>query len=714
MIKVVFLLLLLLLMTTVPPLLGQDAESRVSREEFDSTSLNRTYRYTLYLPAGYEDSGTRYPVIYLLHGRGDTMDAWLNVRSVLDTMIANGDIPPIIAVMPDMPSSDRAGYYIDSQYTGTLYKAEAVETAFMNDLLPHIDSTYRTLTNREGRLVGGYSMGGYGALRYSMAYPDQFVGALVLSPAVYIPLPPVDSSTREFGAFGKDDSLFDESVYQSLNYPSLAEPLAETGLPLSMFIAVGDDEWKNPNPDDRLHDLDMEAHMVFNQVSRIPNVSSEFRVYNGGHDWDVWERGFIEGMQYLANVIKTGDEPPATEIKGTLLGSAGEDFAGGIATDSDGNLYQAIAASGSIHDQSYLGELDVVLVKYSPTRDILWTRQFGTALADRAYGVAIDTQNDVIVAGYTAGDLDRNHANSTADDAFVVKFNAEGEQQWALQFGDAAEADRAYALAVGANDQIYVGGYTRGLLNGENAGDKDIYIAQISSTGEVEWTQQFGGEGEDKGLSLAVGPDGTVYLSGVTGSTLDTSLGDLDGFLATFTSEGEQEWVRQFGSEGWDEATGVDVSDTDLIYVTGFAAGNFGEYTLEGDKDIIAAAFDSEGELIWSDQIGTPLNDKGSDVRVDSAGQVMIAGYSDGDLAGSAGGFDLVLLQYDAEHNRLSVRQMGTPENDGADQWAEKNLYMTLAGESLLVSGLTSGSVGETGPFGSGDVFMAEIDPGVD
>jgi enterochelin esterase-like enzyme len=303
MIKVFFLLLLLLLTMTVTPILGQDAGSAISREEFSSKTLNRTYQYIVYLPAGYETSTTRYPVIYLLHGRGDTMDAWLNARDALDTLIANGDIPPMIAVMPDMPSSDRAGYYIDSQYTGMIARAEPVETAFMNDLLPHIDSTYRTLTNRESRLVGGYSMGGYGALRYSMAYPDRFVGALVLSPAVYIPLPPVDSSTREFGAFGSGESLFDEAIYTSLNYPALAEPLADTGLPLSMFIAVGDDEWKNPNPEDRLHDLDMEAHMVFNQVARIPNVSAEFRVYNGGHDWDVWERGFIEGMQYLANVM---------------------------------------------------------------------------------------------------------------------------------------------------------------------------------------------------------------------------------------------------------------------------------------------------------------------------------------------------------------------------------------------------------------------------
>ncbi|MBK8023711.1 MAG: esterase family protein [Chloroflexi bacterium] len=277
---------------------GQE-ESQTLREQFFSTTLNRDVRYNIILPAGYDSSDQRYPVVYLLHGRGDTGTAWLRVHDSLDAMIAAGEIPPVIAVLPDMPSSSRASYYVDSQYTGTLYESEPVETAFMQDLIPHIDSTYRTMTEREGRLVGGYSMGGYGAIRLSMAYPDRFKGALVLSPAVYFPLPPRDSSTREFGAFGRGDVLFDENVYQSLNYPALIEPVTASRLPLRFFIAVGDDEWRNPNYEERMHDLDMEAHMFFNHVVRVPNVTAELRVYDGGHDWDVWRPGFIEGMRFL-------------------------------------------------------------------------------------------------------------------------------------------------------------------------------------------------------------------------------------------------------------------------------------------------------------------------------------------------------------------------------------------------------------------------------
>jgi enterochelin esterase-like enzyme len=280
----------------------ENGESQILDVDFNSETLERTYQYKVYLPEGYDRSEQSYPVIYLLHGRGDTMAAWLNVRSTFDELIANESIPPMIAILPDMPSSDRGNYYVDSAYTGMLYHGEAVETAFFTDLIPHVDSSYRTLAQRESRMVGGYSMGGYGAIRYSLAHPDTFMGAIVLSSAVYTPLPPKDSSTREFGAFGDDVDLFNEDIYTRLNYPALLSDFSSE-YRLNLFIAVGDDEWKHPDLEDREHDLDFESHRFFNSVSRVPSIVSEFRVYDGGHDWDVWQTGFIEGIRYLSQYL---------------------------------------------------------------------------------------------------------------------------------------------------------------------------------------------------------------------------------------------------------------------------------------------------------------------------------------------------------------------------------------------------------------------------
>ncbi|MBZ0288551.1 MAG: esterase, partial [Anaerolineae bacterium] len=75
-------------------------------------------------------------------------------------------------------------------------------------------------------------------------------------------------------------------------------------LALSMFIAVGDDEWKNPAEEDYLHDLDIEAHLLYNRARRVPKLLAELRVYDGGHDWDVWRRGFEEGLRYLSRFVE--------------------------------------------------------------------------------------------------------------------------------------------------------------------------------------------------------------------------------------------------------------------------------------------------------------------------------------------------------------------------------------------------------------------------
>lgn len=127
----------------------------------------------------------------------------------------------------------------------------------------------------------------------------------MLSPAVYTPLPPADSSTREFGAFGRGETLFVDEIYEQLNYPALVDGFVASSLTLRLFIAVGDDEYKNPDPADALHDIDLEAHLVFNRLVRVPNISAEFRVLDGGHGWDVWDAGLRRGRPVSGSDLET-------------------------------------------------------------------------------------------------------------------------------------------------------------------------------------------------------------------------------------------------------------------------------------------------------------------------------------------------------------------------------------------------------------------------
>ena len=380
------------LLLLVPAAIGASGSSAaqpgtLASASFHSTTLGEDIAYNVYLPAGYESTAKQYPVLYLLHGRGDSMSAWTQVKGRLDQLIADGAIPPTIAIMPDAPWSQRASYYVDSQYKGSdragTNRGRGVETAFTQDLIQHVDSTYRTLASRDGRVVGGYSMGGYGAIRFSLAHPDLFVSSIVLSPAVYIPKPPDDSSTREFGAFGRGRDLFSTPIYKSLNYPEELGRFHATGLKSHMFVAVGDDEYQNPGSYE--HDLDFESMQLYKTVEREPNMTSELRVLNGGHDWEVWGPAFEEGVKYAFQFVA---RPEVSIMKATLTGTPGEDREGGVAVDASGNVYEALAAMGSIDGQTNAGDKDVVLIKVGPTGTKLWTKEFGTGGTDRAYGLA--------------------------------------------------------------------------------------------------------------------------------------------------------------------------------------------------------------------------------------------------------------------------------------------------------------------------------------
>jgi hypothetical protein len=523
-----------------------------------------------------------------------------------------------------------------------------------------VDTTYRTAAHRGARLVGGYSMGGYGALRYALAHQDLFANALVLSPAVYDPLPPADSSAREFGAFGQGDERFVDDVYQRLNYPALL-PALDPDLPVRMFIAVGDDEWANPNPADAKHDLDYEAATLYNNVRRSAAVAAQFRVLDGGHDWDVWRPAFVAGLTELSPTLSA--TPPAG-IPGPLRGTPGTDWAGGVT--AGGTV--AYAASGSVAGQPYAGGLDAVV--QAPR----WTRQFGTAANDRLYGAVDTADGGVIVAGYTRGDLDGKHPGSPADDGVVARFTATGERVWLAQLGDAAKADRFYGLAAAPDGGAYVAGYTSGALAGPSAGDKDVVLARIAPDGAVAWTRQLGGTGEDKAYAVAADASG-VYVAGVMPA----------GFVAAFTVDGALRWVKADG----DLFGGVAVTTAGVVVATGAIGG-----------DVLTTAYTSAGAPRWRTVTTGRGSDVGAEVVPLAGGAVAVVGFTGSTFGVPAGGVDVFALRLDGRGRQQSVAQFGTPRDDGADGFGEENLYAVRSGDRLLITGLTSG-----------DVFLTEVTP---
>jgi len=254
------------------------AASIVITREFDSTALQRKWSNAVYLPDGYETSNLKYPVLYLLHGHGQDLYAWVNfghIQPTTDELIAHGEIPPAIIVMPDAGTT----WFVD--------RKEKMETAVIQDLIGDVQHTFRVIEARNGRVVAGLSMGGYGALRFVLKYPEMFAAAGLLSPAIYDPEVPQGSGARRAGVFGAAE--FDPQVWKELNYPTLWEAFLAKKIAVPMYINSGDD-------DDFF--IEAEATRLYSLL-RKNGQPAELRIVDGAHKWPVWESTIGDAMRYV-------------------------------------------------------------------------------------------------------------------------------------------------------------------------------------------------------------------------------------------------------------------------------------------------------------------------------------------------------------------------------------------------------------------------------
>ncbi|MCH7856844.1 MAG: hypothetical protein IIB37_08845 [Gemmatimonadetes bacterium] len=156
-------LLTVLLLTLASAVLAQEPLSTV---EFYSPAVDRTMKYNIVLPAEYESSNERYPVLYLLHGLTQNYTAW----GGQGVPVYTGLFRDLIVVMPDVGNS----WYINFAESGGGQKNNW-EDHIIQDVVGHVDANYRTIARREGRAITGLSMGGFGGLSMGLRHPDMFV-----------------------------------------------------------------------------------------------------------------------------------------------------------------------------------------------------------------------------------------------------------------------------------------------------------------------------------------------------------------------------------------------------------------------------------------------------------------------------------------------------------------------------------------------------------
>lgn len=258
------------------------AQNEVIEASQNSGLMARKMNYRVILPFNYmRDKQKLFPVIYLLHGRTGNYKDWSNLTKIEEYSVTYN----FIIVMPDGGTN---GWYSDSQITAN----DKYESYFIRELIPEIERKYRAAKDRQSRIVAGLSMGGYGAIKFGLKYPEKFIIAGSFS-----------------GAF--------DAVVKTAKYPHLVESVKGVFGDENSPTRAANDIFKMVNEastekiktfpflfvDCGTEDHQTQANRDFVQLLTDKKVTHEYRQMPGEHNWKFWDSEIQEFLQAANNII---------------------------------------------------------------------------------------------------------------------------------------------------------------------------------------------------------------------------------------------------------------------------------------------------------------------------------------------------------------------------------------------------------------------------
>lgn len=296
-----------------------------------------------------------------------------------------------------------------------------------------------------------------------------------------------------------------------------------------------------------------------------------------------------------------------------------------------------------LNRQSVLCAAVVAAPTLAMAQEQLWVRDFGSPQIEFAPALAPDGAGGVFIGGWTYGDLARP---VQAGDAWIARYDSAGDRLWIDQFGS-DKTDETIAAAPDGAGGVFIGGLTRGSFGGEHAGRDDAWVAHHDGE-ELRWVRQLGTSEHDR--LFAVAPDGAggVFAAGETyGDLAGSAGGPPDIWVARYDGEGSQLWLRQFGTAGADRATALLADGAGGFFMAGSTNGSFAAEGA-GRLDVWVGQFDADGEEMWIRQFGSSESDEATGVATDGAGGVLVAGWTWGALAAPVVSLDHFIARHNA------------------------------------------------------------------
>jgi len=333
-----------------------------------------------------------------------------------------------------------------------------------------------------------------------------------------------------------------------------------------------------------------------------------------------------------------------------------------IAIDSLKNIYL-----GGIMYNSSANDYNMCLVKFDNSGIQLWNSTWGGSQDDRAYGLVVDSSDNIYLVGETYS------FGVGGSDMCIIKYNSSGVQLWNRTWGE-SDYEQCRAVTLDSLGNIYIAGRTDIDLGSNYS--YDMYLVKYDSLGVQIWNRTWGGSEYDECSAIAVELSNSIYLAGNTESF---GAGENDMCLVKYDSTGVQLWNRTWGGSDYDECRDIALDSENNIYLTGDTESRW-----EGFDDICLVKFDNSGELQWNHTWGERFNEDSYALTLDSAENIYLAGIT---ISMSSGHNDLFLAKYDNSGEQQWIITWGGRFDDICRAMAfdsSENLYLIGYSESRL------------------------------
>ncbi|NOU47792.1 MAG: T9SS type A sorting domain-containing protein [Bacteroidales bacterium] len=390
-----------------------------------------------------------------------------------------------------------------------------------------------------------------------------------------------------------------------------------------------------------------------------------------------------------------------------LFGSPDAEMARCLAIKTNGD--NIVAGYTTMSEWFNHGGKDIYIGKADQSGVYKWAAYYGGTLDEEAYSISNTLDNGFIIAGYTTSNDDEVSGNHGGKDTWVIKTSSTTAIEWQKCYGGTLD-DEARTVQQTSDGGYIISGYTKS-TDGDitsNHGSKDCWLIKIGSDGIIDWQKTYGGSFDDEALCVQQTVDGGYIFAGSTISQngdVTVHYGVTDYWVVKTDENGVIQWQKSYGGTVADEATGI-LQTTDGGYIiTGSSKSYNYDVTLNhGGFDYWIVKINSTGEIEWQKTYGGSLDDISSGIQKTSNGGYVVAGST------KSGNGDITFNHGDSDYWVILINESGllqSQESFGGSGIDVASAVKVASDGNCVVVGTTNSPDGDVGNTGYDDDIWA-------